>query len=154
MSLTKMGAFSFDHSNQQDELYKGMSSSEIKEAFDSRGIDLKNIINNLIDALQSVTDGNSGADNIKVTPIDASPDTVQGALEYIKSQIIVAQMGQLTDGSLTDVKLSNDPLDIKSRFITHQTESMPHQFTDGVKTYRYGFKVEGGALKFMYEEVI
>lgn len=175
MTLTKQGAFTFDHSNQQDDLYKVKTALEIKQALDSRGIDLKNTINNLIDALQSfasgdsgakyigaesitglignnvqtllgslktlidtksnstdvyskndllsATDGSSGADKVKATPIATSPDTIQGILEWLKIQIDNMVLGQISDGSLTDVKLSNAPTEIKQSFITHKAEN-------------------------------
>jgi hypothetical protein len=59
--------------------------------------------------LQSVTDGSSGADGIKATPIATSPDTVQGILEWLKTQIDSTILGQIPDGSITEAKLAFNP---------------------------------------------
>lgn len=86
MALQKMGNFSFNHKDQQDDLYKAKTATEIKTAFDSRGEELKSVLNALIDKLESVTDGDSGADNIKATTISGlTGDTVQALLESLKS---------------------------------------------------------------------
>ena len=37
---------------------------------------------------------------------------------------------------------------------SHSAETMPHQFVDGATTYRYGFAVDSGGFKFVYEEVV
>lgn len=37
---------------------------------------------------------------------------------------------------------------------THLAEDMPHQFVDGAKTYRWGFRTKNGVAQFIYEEVI
>lgn len=177
MPLTKMGAFSFDHSNQQDDLYKVMSALEIKQAFDSRGNELKTALNNLIDALnattsgdsgaknigatsiagltgndvqtllealktlvdtkanlidvysktdlQSVADGNSGADKIGVTPISTSPSNLQGLLEWLKQQIDSTILGQIPDGSITPSKLSFDPA-TQTEIDEHKNDATSH----------------------------
>lgn len=36
----------------------------------------------------------------------------------------------------------------------HITAAMPHKFTDGTTTYRYGWKVVNGELQFIYEEAL
>ena len=88
MPLEKMGNFSFDHTNQQDDLYKVMDAQEVKEAFDSRGNELKAVLNKLIDQLGSVADGNSGADNVKMTPIDGlDGNTAQALAEDLKKYV-------------------------------------------------------------------
>lgn len=115
MPLQQMGDFSFNHADQQDKLYQTMTAAEIKAAFDSRGNELRAFINNLISILNSTEDGNSGADNIAATPISGSPSTVQGMLEWLKTQIDNTALGQLPDGSITDTKLSDDPGQIKDR---------------------------------------
>lgn len=113
LPLEKLNGFTFNHSDQQDRLYDVMSSEEVKQAFDSRGEELREIYNQLIDKLQDVTDGDSGADNVKATPISNSPDTVQGILEWLKSQIDLAVLGGIPDGTITDVKLSDAEGQIK-----------------------------------------
>lgn len=154
MPLQRLEAFSKKVSDLSDKPNETMTTAQVKAQFDAAPEEVRVYLNKLIDVLQSTATGDSGADNIKLTPIDSSPNTVRDALVWLKNQINVAQLGQLTDGSLTDVKLSNDPADIKARFGNHQNESMPHHFIDGGITYKYGWKVEGGALKFIYEEVM
>lgn len=36
----------------------------------------------------------------------------------------------------------------------HLADEMPHQFVDGAKTYRWGFRTKNGVAQFIYEEVI
>lgn len=83
-----MGNFSFNHSDQQDDLYKVYSAQEIKQFFDSRGEELKQALNSLITVLQQTVNGDSGADNIKATPIsDLSGNTVQAILQSIRNAL-------------------------------------------------------------------
>jgi hypothetical protein len=59
--------------------------------------------------LSSAIDGNSGADKIGATPIANSPNTVQGILKWLKTQIDNTALGQLPEGSITESKLAFDP---------------------------------------------
>lgn len=36
----------------------------------------------------------------------------------------------------------------------HHKTAMPHQFTDGGKTYKWGFRTKNGKAQFIYEEVL
>jgi hypothetical protein len=102
MPLNKMGDFSFNHADQQDDLYKAKTSAEIKQDFDSRGEQLKVKLNDLIDKLQSIVDGDSGADNVKATAIDGlTGTTVQSLLESLK-QVTDEQIHNL-DNMLLDL---------------------------------------------------
>lgn len=79
-----MGDFTFNHVAQQDDLYKSMSAEQIKQAFDSRGNELKTVVNNLIDALQATT----GAGNIGATTIEGlTGTTVQSLIESLKTLV-------------------------------------------------------------------
>lgn len=69
-----------------------------------------------------------GAAKIGATPIDTSPSTVQGVLEWLKLQIDLAALGALPDGSVLDVKLSNLPTEIKQRFLAHVADLQPHDY--------------------------
>jgi hypothetical protein len=100
--------------------------------------------------LQSI----GGAAKIGAKPIDTSPSTVQGVLEWLKLQIDLAALGALPDGSVLDVKLSNLPTEIKQRLSGHLNSNLPHLFTDGDTTYRWGLSVENGVVMFNYEEVV
>ena len=64
----------------------GMTAAQLKARFDNIGKIMVSLgrYNDLIDALQSVADGNSGADNIKVTAVaGATGLTVQEVLEAL-----------------------------------------------------------------------
>jgi hypothetical protein len=76
--------------------------------------------------LQSAIDSASGADKVGATPIATSPSTVQGILEWLKSQMDSTVLGQFPDGSITDVKLSDAPTEIKTRFSEHKVDGTAH----------------------------
>lgn len=110
------------------------TAQQLKEYFDSSPEELRVKFNALIDNLLSTTSNNSGADNIKATPIsglgDANTDTVQKILvalkalddsnkAYLLSQIQSVVLGQIPDGTITDAKLSNASTDIKQRVQDH-----------------------------------
>lgn len=67
-------------------------------------------VNSLDDELlkiQSTTDGDSGADFVKATPLTPeSGDTVQSNLEYTLGQIQGVSQGGIADGSVTETKLA------------------------------------------------
>lgn len=69
---------------------------------------------NVQSALSSIADGDSGGDNVKITPIYVL-DTVQGALEELKQELINIVQAGLTTGAVTDVYLSDLPGMIKER---------------------------------------
>jgi hypothetical protein len=134
MPLTDTLTFTFNHVDQQDDLYKAKTASEVKTAFDSRGEQLKTLVLDTIKVLKSTTDNDSGADNIAATPIDdlgdAGTNTVQKILEalkalddtnrtYLLSQIQATALGQIPGGTITDAKLSGAPDQIKERFTSH-----------------------------------
>jgi hypothetical protein len=109
MALTKQGNFTFNHSNQQDDLYKAMSAAETKVAFDSRGEELKTTLNNLVDSINSTTTGNSGAKNVGVESIAGlTGNDVQALLSALKNQMDSTVLGQIPDGAVTEAKLSSD----------------------------------------------
>ncbi|SDG47427.1 hypothetical protein [Desulfosporosinus hippei] len=76
--------------------------------------------------LGAVTDGSSGADKIGATPISSSPSTVQGILEWLKTQIDTIVSGGVADGSVTDAKLSSTTGQIKERVATLTTTYNTH----------------------------
>ncbi len=133
----------------------GLTAAQLKAKFDEGGEALKLYVNNtLIPALQATTNGASGADQIGATAIATSGTTVQDILEWLYAQISTITLGQIPDGSLTDVKLSNAAGQIKqtvsslntsvgtinSTLTTHIAESS-HA---GGRVYAY--KNVGGAL--------
>lgn len=42
----------------------------------------------------------------------------------------------------------------QAQFAAHLSETMPHKFTDGTTTYRWGLAVINGAINMVYEEVV
>ena len=100
-----------------------LTPAQLKAKFDEGGSALKTYVNDtLIPALESIVDGSSGADKVGATPISSSPATVQGILEWLKTQIDNTSLGDIPDGSLTDAKLSDGVADIKNRFSVHQAD--------------------------------
>lgn len=93
-------------------------AATLKAKFDEIGKTMLALgsFNDLIDALESVTDGSSGADNIGATAVSGlTGGTVQAILESLKAAIDAAILGQITDGTITDAKLSDTAGQIKSR---------------------------------------
>jgi hypothetical protein len=148
MPLQILDSFTFNHKDQVDKLYETKTATQVKEAFDSRGEDLQTKFNNAVTTLKSVTDSDSGADNIGVTSIPGvTGSTVQAILEslkalddtnrqYLLSQIQDIVLGQIPDGAITDVKLSDDEGQIKQRFASHEAEQATQQFLN-VRGVRY-----------------
>lgn len=52
-----------------------------------------------------------------------------------------------------DNLLANDQ-ELEEQIAEHLADSMPHQFVDGIKTYRWGFRTLNGQPQFIYEEVV
>ena len=135
MPLTKHTNFAFNHSDQPNDLYNVETSAQIKSNFDSRAQELEDTLSAVIDQLQSIADSDSGADNIGATAITGlTGTTVQALLEALKSnddsilnQINNVVLGQIPDGTITDVKLSNNPADIKQSFITHEADYLQYK---------------------------
>lgn len=110
MPLERLEAFTKTVSDLDDKPNATMTAAEVKAQFDAAPNEVREYLNKLIDVLQSDVDGDSGADNIKATPISTSPDTVQGILEWLNSQIGTAVLGQIPDGTITQQKLAFDPM--------------------------------------------
>lgn len=100
---------------QLDDHVKG-GADVVKYAMDRFGEEFKDWFNNtFLPALLSTEKNNSGADNIGTTPILEGADTVQKALSALLTQIQATAIGQIPDGAITDVKLSNEEGQIKDR---------------------------------------
>lgn len=82
------------------------SPSVLKQKFDEIGQDLKTYINNTLTVeLESITDGDSGLDNIGMTPIAGlSATNPQEALEEITARTPI----NIADNSITNLKLVAD----------------------------------------------
>lgn len=84
------------------------TGQEIQDLFMQNPELIAEYLNALIDKLNSTKEGDSGADNIAVTPIGDSPSTVQGLLEWVKSQLDSAILGQFEGNSIGDYMLASD----------------------------------------------
>jgi len=118
MALTKLIA---DVENVQKLATKPTESgTQVKIIMDKAGTDIKSYLNNtLTEQLASMTDGSSGADNIGATPISTSPNTVQGLLEWLHTQIVAVALAEIPDGTITDAKLSSLAGNILARYAAH-----------------------------------
>lgn len=93
MAFTKMGNFSFNHSGQPETLPYTAEDAQAK--FDSRANELKSILNAAIDLLNSAADGNSGADNVGMTPIAdlGTAANVQAIVEALITRLKATEDG-------------------------------------------------------------
>lgn len=126
MPLEKLVAFTKKVQDLADKPNATMTAAEVKAQFDAAPDEVRVYLNKLITVLESTTDGDSGAENIGATPFSTSPATVQGILEWLKVQIDSTVLGQIPDGSITDVKLSDGPTEIKQRINDHQADDTSH----------------------------
>lgn len=102
-----------------------LNPEDLKAQFDASSDEVRTYLNKLIDSLQSIVDGDSGADNIKATVIEnLNGDTVQALLESLKEYIDNTTLGKIPDGTLTDTKLSNNASEIKQRVAKHHVEKV------------------------------
>lgn len=93
--------FPFKHSGNPDKYGQSLGGdyAQVQSNFDARAIYNQNQINAILDALASVTDGDSGADNVKATPLNGgTADTIQGILEELKTSegVLDAQNVKIT----------------------------------------------------------
>jgi|GEM_PF-6598178 len=118
MPLEKLLAFTKDVSDLSDKPNSSMTAAEVKAWFDAAPDEVRVYLNQLIDNLQSVVDGDSGADNVGTTNITGlNGATVQALLEslkalddenraYLLSQINGVVLGQIPDETITHNKFS------------------------------------------------
>ena len=80
-----------------------LNPDQLKAVFDKAGVDIQDYINNtLLDEMEA-----DGAENIGVTEITGvNGDTVQDALEDLKSQLDGVSQGSVPVGSITTEKLA------------------------------------------------
>lgn len=127
MPLDKLLNFTKDVGDLSDKPNGTLTPAELKAWFDAAPNELRLAFNQLIDDLSSVVDGDSGADNIAVTAIAGlTGASVQVVLEALKTQIDSTVLGQIPDGIITDVKLSDGPTEIKQAFVAHKADDMAH----------------------------
>jgi hypothetical protein len=124
---TNRTTFTFNHADQVDEYGASVGNFDtVQTNFDSRAEQNLTDINDIKDTLASETVGDSGAHNIKSAGIagilSGAAATIYAMLSALKTYVDAAQMGQILDGSLDDVKLSNTAGQIKDRFTTHEAE--------------------------------
>ncbi|AYC29642.1 hypothetical protein [Paenisporosarcina cavernae] len=118
MPLQKLNAFTKKVQDLADKPNATMTAAEVKAQFDAAPDEVRVYLNQLIDALKSTAEGDSGADNISVTAIaDIAGTTVQELLEslkalddsnkaYLLGQIQGIVLGQIPDNSITLEKLA------------------------------------------------
>lgn len=88
MAFTTKDTFTFDFTAQAD--YPSWTPLQTKQNMNARGEELRLALNALITALNSVTDGSSGADNLGMTPIpaiDVTANTPQAIMEALATRL-------------------------------------------------------------------
>jgi len=107
MAYPKMGEITDKFVGQPYDLNSVLSPAKVWEKLDAQSEEVRVFTNSLIDLLNS-----TGEDN------------------WLYTAIVNAILGQITDGSLTDVKLSDEAGQIKDRLTTHSINvSNPHLVT-------------------------
>jgi hypothetical protein len=119
LALPTIPEITFKFVGKPDNLNSILDPDEIKAVLDAGPEEIRQAAIALTNALSSITDNSSGADNIGATAISTSPATVQGILEWLKAQIDTIVAGGVADGSVTDAKLSGTAGQIKERVATH-----------------------------------
>lgn len=102
--------FTFNHTGQPDDLglSYGGDYAQIQALFDSRGEELRVLINDLLGALKSVAPNDSGAKQIGVSPIAGVVGTdIQTSLESLKTAIDNVSVGTIPDESISPDKQSD-----------------------------------------------
>lgn len=95
MAFTTKDTFTFDFTAQAD--YPSWTPLQTKTNLNARGEELRLALNALITALNSVTDGSSGADNLGMTPIPAIDATANNAQAIVEA--LVTRLQSIVDGS-------------------------------------------------------
>ena len=126
MALPTIPEISFKFVGKPDNLNSVLGPDEIKAALDAGPEEVRLAVIALTNALKSVVDGSSGADNIGATAISTSPSNVQGILEWLKDQVDLIVAGGVADESVTDAKLSNTAGQIKERVASHLADDVRH----------------------------
>lgn len=85
-------------------------ATSVKTTFDKSSVDIKAYETNLIAELN----GNAGSFKIGHSSANFSANNVGDGLEELKADLQGITQGAVVDGSITNLKLSNDPSDIKA----------------------------------------
>ena len=84
MPFDKFAGFTFQYAGQEDT--PDWTPDDTRTNMDQRGIDIQTFLNAFINAINSVTEGNSGADHIGASPIDSlNGNTVMALLKSLKT---------------------------------------------------------------------
>jgi hypothetical protein len=105
--LEKLEGFTKKVSDLPDKPNTQLTAVDIKSYFDAAPEELRQALNQVIIALQSKVSGDSGANNIGITPFDGSPSDIQSALVWLKQQINTMVLGQIPDRSIQEIKLTS-----------------------------------------------
>lgn len=101
--IDKNLTFKFNHKDQRDKLYEVMTSTEIKEAFDSRAEQLKEYIYSIIDELK----GANGSENIgyKTSTVYLKIQSLEASNSNMSVELTNAREGKTTLLlNLTDIR--------------------------------------------------
>lgn len=84
MPFDKFPGFTFRYTGQEDT--PDWTPDDTRTNMDQRGIDIQTFLDAFINAINSVTEGNSGADHIGASPIDSlNGNTVMALLKSLKT---------------------------------------------------------------------
>jgi hypothetical protein len=103
----KLVSFTKKVSDLPDKPNTRFGAGDLKSYFDAAPEEVRQYLNQLIDDLQASTNGDSGAKYIGITSFDGSPDKLQDALQWLKTQINEAAIGQIPDRSIPEIKLAS-----------------------------------------------
>lgn len=133
MPFATKDTFTFDFTAQSD--YPAWTPLQTKQNLNARSEELRLALNTVVNLLNSVTGGATGADNIGATaPTGLTGTNIQAILNSLKSAIDGVAVGAIPDGSLTDAKFS--PANIKT---------IPYALTTNVGN-AYSVTVPGATL--------
>ena len=127
--------------------------SENKNVFDKLPELIAAAVNAIVDALQSATDGNSGADCINITPISgASGTTVQAILETLKAMLDDVYTKASVDDQLNEkADKTTVNLSVKSVSLVPETGVLVFTRQDG-STFQIDTLMEKILVNFSYEQ--
>ena len=129
MAYPKMGEITDKFVGQPYDLNSVLSPAKVWEKLDAQSEEVRVFVNGLVDLLNS-----TGEDN------------------WLYVAIVNAILGQITDGSLTDVKLSDEEGQIKDRLATHSSNNIKHA-PDAIGATGQALVVNAGATATEWKDV-
>ena len=95
--INKITGFTFNHSEQVDDLYQVMTTEEMKAKFDSRADELKTKVNETIEQV-----------NTNTTDITKNYNTLDTKIDNVNNSIGNVVLGQIPDNTITEMKMAPD----------------------------------------------